>query len=182
MRTRTLFTVSLVLVACFVLVAFAVRAQAPRSTPPMAASAAVQAAEFSLDPDTLVGWYEGPVQPIFFSHRRHAGVYEIECLYCHSEAEKGAHATVPSIATCMNCHAQVEPKDEQGKLKPGIETLKEHWEQKKPLIWNKVHDLADFVYFDHSQHMAADITCQECHGPVETLEYMRRKYGMKGSF
>lgn len=125
--------------------------------------------------------YEPP-QPIPYSHKLHAGELKINCLYCHSQAEKGPHATLPSVATCMRCHEQVQPKDKNGRLTPGIATLLEHWNQKKPIIWNKVHDLADFVYFDHSRHLAAEITCQTCHGPVETMVHMRRQYGLKMSW
>jgi hypothetical protein len=123
-----------------------------------------------------------PAQPIEFSHRLHAGEMKIECLYCHSEAERSAQATVPSVATCMNCHQQVQTKDENGELTPATATLVEHWEKKRPIVWNKVHDLADFVYFDHSRHVAADVECQECHGPVETMERVRREFGQKMSW
>lgn len=123
-----------------------------------------------------------PKQPIPYSHKLHAGELEIECLYCHSQADKGPHATVPDVAVCMKCHEQVQTKDENGELTPGMVTLLEHWREKKPLVWNKVHDLADFVYFDHSRHVLADVTCQECHGPVETMERMRREYGQKMSW
>ena len=60
--------------------------------------------------------------------------------------------------------------------------LLSHWEKKQPIVWNKVNDLADFVYFDHSRHMAAGLTCQECHGPIETMEHVRRQYGLKMSW
>ena len=82
----------------------------------------------------------------------------------------------------MNCHGEVQPVDEQGELEPGIATLNEHWESKTPIVWNKVNDLADFAYFDHSRHVNSDVTCQECHGPVETMEVMRREYGLKMSW
>lgn len=123
-----------------------------------------------------------PKQPIRFSHRLHAGELQINCLYCHSGAKTGAHALVPAVSTCMNCHKEVRPTDAEGQLKPAIATLLEHWEQGEPIRWNKVHDLADFVYFDHSRHLAAGLACQECHGPVERRDYMRREYGMKMSW
>ena len=125
--------------------------------------------------------YEPP-QPIPFSHKVHAGTLKIECLYCHSQADKGPHATVPPVSTCMKCHLEVQPRDAKGKLKPGIDLLLEHWEKKKPIVWTKVNDLADFAYFDHSRHIAAGLDCQECHGPVETMEHMRREYGLKMSW
>jgi len=79
----------------------------------------------------------------------------------------------------MNCKSQVRPKDAQGNLKPGIATLLDHWERQEPVRWNKVNDLADFVYFDHSRHLAADVACEECHGPVERMVHMRREHGLK---
>ena len=123
-----------------------------------------------------------PQQPIAYSHKLHAGELKIECLYCHSEADKGPHATIPSVSTCMKCHEQVQTKDEEGNLTPAMKTLLEHWERKTPIVWNKVNDLADFAYFDHSRHVTAGLKCQECHGPVETMEHMRREYGLKMSW
>ena len=136
---------------------------------------------FILWPSRREAGYE-PAQPIDFSHKLHAGEMKIECLYCHTEAERGAQATVPALSTCMNCHKEVQPKDEHGELKHSIATLLEHWEQDKPVVWNKVHDLADFAYFNHSRHVTSGIECQECHGPVETMERVRRQYGQKMSW
>ncbi len=123
-----------------------------------------------------------PQQPIDFSHEMHAGQLQVPCLYCHSNAEVGAAATVPSVSTCMNCHLEVQTKLPDGELKPGIKTLLAHWEDKEPIAWVKVHDLADFVYFDHSRHLASDVTCQDCHGPVEKMVHMKRIDGMKMGF
>jgi hypothetical protein len=136
---------------------------------------------YVLWPSRREAGYE-PAQPITFSHALHAGDLKIECVYCHSQAEKGQHATVPDLSTCMKCHEQVQPKDEDGNLTEAISGLLDHWEQKEPVVWNKVNDLADFVYFDHSRHLAAGVECQECHGPVESMEHMRREYGLKMSW
>ncbi len=136
---------------------------------------------YVLWPSNLEAGYE-PEQPLPYSHKVHAGTLQIDCLYCHVEAETGPHATVPSVAVCMNCHLEVQTKDLQGQLKPGIAILLSHWEKKEPIVWNKVNDLADFAYFDHSRHMTAGLTCQKCHGPVETMEHVRRQYGLKMSW
>ncbi len=120
-----------------------------------------------------------PEQPIAYSHRLHAGELKIECLYCHTQADKGPRATIPPVSTCMKCHDQVQNKDDQGKLTPAMATLLDHWEKKKPIVWNKVNDLADFAYFDHSRHVNSSIECQECHGPIETMVRVRREYGLK---
>lgn len=120
-----------------------------------------------------------PPQPIAFSHKVHAGTLKMDCIYCHTEAEKGPHATVPPISTCMNCHLEVQPRDASGELKPAIATLLDHWERREPLRWSKVNDVADFVFFDHSRHVNSGVSCQECHGPVETMDHMRREHGLK---
>ena len=136
---------------------------------------------YILWPERRETGYE-PEQPIPFSHKLHAGTLQIDCLYCHSGAREGAHAYVPSVSTCMNCHSQVQPRDNLGNLKPGIATLLESWQHSEPIRWNKVYDLADFVYFNHSRHLAAGLECQKCHGAVERMEHVRRQHGMKMSW
>lgn len=117
-----------------------------------------------------VGVNEGyePDQPIPYSHKIHAGEYKIPCLYCHFGAEKSRHAGIPPLNVCMNCH-KVLKKDT-----PEIAQLKEAVKQNKPIEWIKVHNLPDFVYFNHSQHVIAGVVCQDCHGPVETMTRMRQ--------
>jgi len=136
---------------------------------------------YILWPERRETGYE-PAQPIAFSHKLHAGTLQIGCVYCHSGATSGAHALVPPVSTCMNCHVEVQPKDPQGKPKPEIAKLLRYWERSEPIRWKKVTDLADFVYFDHSRHIAAGLACQECHGPVERMEHVRRVHGMKMSW
>jgi hypothetical protein len=136
---------------------------------------------YVLWPSNLEAGYE-PAQPLPYSHKTHAGTLQIKCLYCHTQAETGPYATVPALAICMNCHQEVQTKDETGSIKAGIVTLLSHWEKKEPIAWTKVNDLADFAYFDHSRHMVSGLTCQECHGPIETMEHVRREYGLKMSW
>lgn len=133
---------------------------------------------YALWPANIERGYE-PDQPIAYSHRLHAGELDIPCQYCHANVEFAAHANVPTVAVCMGCHEHIASKDGQGQVKPEIAKLKDHWQAKRPIQWVNVHNLADFVYFDHSRHLAADIECQECHGPVETMERVRRQYAMK---
>ncbi len=123
-----------------------------------------------------------PSQPIPFSHKVHAGDLAISCIYCHSEVEKGPHATVPNLSTCMNCHEHVQPVDENGDRTEGMELLLRHWTDKESVLWNKVNDVADFVYFDHSRHIHAGVDCTECHGKVEDMEHMQRAFGLKMSW
>lgn len=110
-----------------------------------------------------------PDQPIAYSHKIHAGDNQIPCLYCHFGAEQGRHAGVPPANVCMNCHNLIKTDS------PEIEKIKEAIEKNQPIQWIKVHRLPDFVYFNHSQHVAvAKIVCQECHGPVERMTRMRQ--------
>jgi cytochrome c2 len=117
-----------------------------------------------------------PEQPIAFSHKIHAGVNKIDCQYCHSNAEKSQHATIPSVNVCMNCHKAIKEYS-GGTLWTGTEGTDEiakvlaAFEEKKPVEWIKVHDLPDHVYFNHSQHVkVGGVACQTCHGPVEEMD------------
>lgn len=137
-----------------------------------------------------------PEQPIFYSHKVHAGVNQINCLYCHAGAEKSKHAMVPSTNVCMNCHKQIneytgdqlytkEGKEINGTLE--IQKLYEYagWNPEKkdynrdeegnilakPIEWVKIHNLPDHVYFNHSQHVAVGkVACQRCHGGIQEMD------------
>jgi hypothetical protein len=115
-----------------------------------------------------------PDQPIPFSHRLHAGQYEIPCLYCHGSAEYAQFAAAPGTETCMNCHSQVKTDS------PWIQQIKQAHDTNTPIPWVKVHVLPDFVYFNHSRHVAAGLECQTCHGPVQSMEkvYQFEKFTM----
>jgi hypothetical protein len=123
---------------------------------------------------TVLVWYGGsplttdvgyaPVQPIPFSHALHNGQLGIDCRYCHTAVDKAAHSNVPTTETCMNCHERVKAKS--AKLEP----LRESWATNMPVKWVKVHDLPDFVYFNHSAHVTRGISCVSCHGRVDTME------------
>jgi len=148
----------------------------------------------------LYGWMMGvgmeqnyqPEQPIAFSHALHAGENQIDCNYCHSSARHSKHSGIPSANVCMNCHMYVdgsEITDDAGNLKydgegsPEIAKIyaaigwdsenREYIEdyEQQPIKWVRIHNLPDLAYFNHSQHVnAAQLECQECHGPVETME------------
>jgi hypothetical protein len=139
-----------------------------------------------------------PRQPIAFSHKRMAGApvwqtnekgeqvntggFGIPCVYCHTMPYKGRHSTLPSTAVCMNCHSTV------GLSKEWVLKMREYWDRGEPIPWVKVHDLPDFVYFDHSAHLNAKdaqghsklplvdengqpmVACQNCHGKVDQME------------
>jgi len=117
-----------------------------------------------------VGVHQGyePEQPIAFSHKLHAGESQIPCLYCHSGARTSRHAGIPALNVCMNCHSLLTRQTVE------IEKLKEAVQRRQAIAWTKVHNLPDFVYFNHSQHVAGGVTCRSCHGPVETMERIRQ--------
>jgi len=105
-----------------------------------------------------------PNQPIPFSHKLHAGEMQIDCQYCHIGVEKGRHAVIPSVSTCMNCHS-VARKD-----KPAIVQLTKYFNTNTPLPWKRIHKVPDYAYFNHSVHINKGISCQSCHGNVENMD------------
>lgn len=134
-----------------------------------------------------------PIQPIHYSHRIHAGSNGIDCKYCHSSARVSKHAGIPSLNVCMNCHKQiVEVSDttatpehskafydgEIQKLYNAVgwdPTAQKYTGKTSPVKWVRIHNLPDFAYFNHSQHVAvAGIECQKCHGPVQTYEIQKQ--------
>lgn len=134
-----------------------------------------------------VGVYTGyaPEQPIKFSHKIHAGENGINCVYCHSSAEKSKHAGIPSANVCMNCHKGITEgtttgTEEISKIYEAIGYDPERadyksWAEEKPIAWVKVHNLPDHVYFNHSQHVTvAGLECQTCHGEVEKMDVVEQ--------
>lgn len=104
-----------------------------------------------------------PQQPINFSHVIHAGVLQMECLYCHHNAEKGAHASIPSVELCMGCHSLVQTQS------PEIQKLAEYYNSGQPVPWVRIHRLPDHAHFSHEWHVKAGVSCQECHGPIQSM-------------
>ncbi|GAA0871496.1 c-type cytochrome [Gangjinia marincola] len=131
-----------------------------------------------------------PIQPIHYSHKIHAGINKIECKYCHSSARVSKHSGIPSLNVCMNCHKQIAEyngpvTDEYSKEFYDNEIQKLYaatgWDpstqkytgETKPVKWVRIHNLPDFAYFNHAQHvMVGQIDCQKCHGEVEEMEIM----------
>jgi menaquinone reductase, multiheme cytochrome c subunit len=111
---------------------------------------------------TDVGY--APKQPVPYSHALHAGDLGIDCRYCHTTVETAAFAALPPTQTCMNCHTSIAP--ESDKLLP----VRESYTTGDPMRWVKVHDLPDYVYFDHSAHVARGVGCVSCHGRVDKME------------
>ncbi len=113
-----------------------------------------------------------PVQPVNFSHALHAGEMNIDCQYCHIGVEKGRHAIVPSVSTCMNCHV-ITKKDS-----PEIVKLTRYYEEGIPLPWKRIHKVPDYAYFNHSVHVNKGIDCAHCHGDIARMD----KVGQVSSF
>jgi len=109
-----------------------------------------------------------PKQPIDFPHQVHAGDNKIACLYCHYAARTSRHAGIPPASVCMGCHNILEKQTVE------IEKLKESVQQERPIRWVQVHKLPDFVYFNHSQHVLSGVQCQNCHGPIESMDRVRQ--------
>ncbi len=133
---------------------------------------------YALWPANLEEGYQ-PEQPIEFSHATMAGKHQVDCLYCHSCAEKGRFATIPPTSTCMKCHKEIKPKNSKGELLPDMVKLYRYHESGEPILWEKVYDLADFVYFDHSRHVNEGVECMECHGDVEKMDRVQRVHSLK---
>ena len=130
-----------------------------------------------------------PEQPIYYSHKVHAGTNQVSCLYCHGGAYEGKHANVPSVNVCMNCHMAInEYAGEKLFREDGTEVngtaeiqkiyaasgwdskLKKYTGKETPIEWTKIHNLPDHVYFNHSQHtVAGKVQCQTCHGPIQEM-------------
>jgi len=135
-----------------------------------------------------------PVQPIFYSHKVHAGINQINCLYCHGGAQDSKHASIPSVNVCMNCHQAInEYKGEKLYTEEGVEvngtdqikklyeyaafTPGKPWDasKAKPIEWTKIHNLPDHVYFNHSQHIkAGKVQCQTCHGEITKMDEVKQ--------
>ncbi len=135
-----------------------------------------------------------PEQPIFYSHKVHAGTNQISCLYCHGNAWESKHATVPSLNVCMNCHAAInEYKGEKllredGTEVDGTQEIKKlysytgydpqagkYTQPGKPVEWIKIHNLPDHVFFSHAQHIrAGKVQCQTCHGPIQEMNEVKQ--------
>lgn len=102
-------------------------------------------------------------QPVEFDHRHHVGDDGIACVYCHTSAETAASAGYPATEVCMGCHNQIWNES------PLLAPVRNSWFERRPIAWNRVHNLADFVFFDHSVHVQRGIGCVACHGRVDSM-------------
>ncbi len=133
----------------------------------------------------LLGDNQGyaPSQPIDYSHLTHAGKLKMDCLYCHYGARRSDAAGVPPAQVCMNCHKVVRKTADSKEPSTEIAKLVAVWETRTgtapaTIAWNRVHDLPDYVHFPHRVHVANNIRCQECHGPVQDMARVRQVSSM----
>ncbi|RMG45031.1 MAG: cytochrome C [Acidobacteria bacterium] len=108
-----------------------------------------------------------PKQPVPYSHALHAGKLGIDCRYCHTTVETARFAALPPTQICMNCHTRVRTNS------PKLALVRQSLITGRPIPWVKVHDLPDYVYFDHGAHVGAGVGCVECHGRVDRMEVVR---------
>ena len=133
-----------------------------------------------------VGPFAGGIeQPIAFPHDVHAGTNQIPCMYCHTSADRSVDAGIPAVQVCAGCHipggVPMIAADS-----PGVKLLAQYWREQKPIPWKRIYDLPDHAHFPHMRHVNADVQCQECHGPVETMSEIEvwdggtanRRYGV----
>jgi hypothetical protein len=118
---------------------------------------------YGLTPQAIRVGYQ-PKQPVPYSHALHVGQLGLDCRYCHNTVEKSAKAAIPPPATCMNCHKGI--RTESPKLLP----IRESFATGKPVEWVRVHDLPDYVYFNHSAHVTRGIGCESCHGRIDQMK------------
>jgi hypothetical protein len=112
--------------------------------------------------------WEAVEQPVPFSHKHHVGDDGIDCRYCHTGVEKSAFAGIPPMSTCMTCHSQIFTDA------PVLAPLRDAYARGYGLAWQRVHHLPDFVYFDHSIHIAKGVGCSSCHGRVDQMPLTER--------
>lgn len=117
----------------------------------------------AISPDTRAVGYQ-PEQPVPFSHALHVGQLKMDCRYCHSTVEDAAFAAVPPTQVCLNCHAAIKSES------PKLEVVRDSFESGEPISWIKVHDVPDFVYFNHSAHINKGVACESCHGRIDEME------------
>lgn len=123
---------------------------------------------------TRVGY--APQQPVPFSHALHAGQLGLDCRYCHSNVEKSGHSNIPTAQTCMNCHGTIKADS------PLLAPVRESYASGNPVKWVNVHETPNYVYFNHSVHVARGVSCVECHGKINEMEVVKHDQSLSMSW
>jgi hypothetical protein len=126
------------------------------------------------DPETLNIGYK-PDQPVPFSHAIHAGQLKMDCRYCHNTVFDAAHAAVPPTATCINCHSPYNAENQTAlaAIRPDsskLDPVHVSWETGNSIGWKRVHNLPEYVYFNHAAHVNSGVSCVSCHGRIDKME------------
>src|ERR1700760_3368024 len=117
-----------------------------------------------------------PEQPIPFSHQHHVAGVGLDCRYCHTSVEDSSFAGIPPTKTCMNCHSEIFANS------PFLEPVRDSFRTGKSIEWTRVHDLPDFVYFNHSIHVNKGVGCESCHGRVDKMPLMWKANSLEMSW
>ena len=123
--------------------------------------------------DFVTGANSNITQPVQFSHAHHVGGVGLDCRYCHTSVEQSAFANIPPTKTCMNCHSQIWA------TAPILEPVRASFRDNNHLRWTRVHDLPDFVYFNHSIHVNKGVGCTTCHGQVDRMPLMWQEQSLQ---
>jgi hypothetical protein len=126
--------------------------------------------------DYVTGVGVAPDQPIPFSHKHHVAGIGVDCRYCHTSVETSAFAGIPPTETCMSCHSQIWADS------PTLEPVRASFRDNISIIWNRVHDLPDYVYFDHSIHLNKGVGCSTCHGRVDQMPAVYKENTLRMSW
>ncbi|MBI3981491.1 MAG: cytochrome c3 family protein [Gemmatimonadetes bacterium] len=161
-----LFPVGAALASVALLLIVLLPADAPRAQQPRLTG-------FTAPAITDTAALPGPRQPVFYRHDVHAGQYQMDCRYCHFAAEVSQHPGLPTLSTCMGCHLLA------GAQLPEVQKVREAFGAGQAIEWIKVHDLPQFVQFPHMRHVKANIACQDCHGPIETMPQVYQYSSLK---
>lgn len=123
---------------------------------------------------TRVGY--APVQPVPYSHALHVGQLGLDCRYCHSNVDKSGVANLPTAQTCMNCHTHIKTDS------PLLAPVRASYASGDPVPWKRIHQVPDFVYFNHSVHVNRGVSCYECHGQINEMDVVQHAKPLSMSF
>jgi hypothetical protein len=126
--------------------------------------------------DYVTGVGVAPDQPVPFSHKHHVAGVGIDCRYCHTSVETQAFAGIPATETCMSCHSQIWADS------PMLEPVRASFRTNQSIVWTKVHDLPDYVYFNHSIHVNKGVGCSTCHGRVDQMPAVYKEQTLRMSW
>jgi len=126
------------------------------------------------------GWetrqHEMREQPVPFSHAHHVGALGLDCRYCHTSVEESSFAGLPPTKTCINCHSQI------WNTSPTLEPVRASYREGNSIMWERVHDLPDFVYFNHSIHVSKGVGCESCHGRIDKMPLVMKENSLEMSW